>query len=109
MILMQGKDIMRAIGRGGPSKSRRFWGLKCQQAKQVAIWLQKSRELRVKSGGWTSQVDQKKFQEIKCTGKSFGSGEQTPIVKEYVKQKGIHVSLPKSALDFSNVVRILFF
>ena len=41
MILMQGKDIMQAIERGGPCKSRRFWGLKWKRAQRVAIWPQK--------------------------------------------------------------------
>ena len=37
-----GKDITRAIGRGGPWISRLFWGLKWQWAQRVAIWPQES-------------------------------------------------------------------
>ncbi len=35
MILMQAASISRAIGRGGPWKSRLFWVLKWQRAKRV--------------------------------------------------------------------------
>jgi hypothetical protein len=35
MILMWATSISRAIGRGGPSKSRLFWALKWPRAKRV--------------------------------------------------------------------------